>query len=126
MHYLKSQQVLKYLYYNYRYLASGDLMSSIQYHYLRGLTTISDIIKETCGAIWDCLHSLVLPASLTIENWLSKAKDFEELWNFNHCIGAIDGKHIVIQVNYILKYKKIIIPQILSLIYNNQYVSVSG
>jgi len=63
---------------------------------------------------------------LTIENWLSKAKDFEELWNFNHCIGAIDGKHIVIQVNYILKYKKIIIPQILSLIYNNQYVSVSG
>jgi len=36
MHYLKSQQALKYLYYNYRYLASGDLMSSIQYHYLRG------------------------------------------------------------------------------------------
>jgi len=78
MHYLKSQQALKYLYYNYRYLASGDLMSSIQYHYLRSLTTVSDIIKETFGAIWDCLHSLVLPASLT-ENLLSKAKDFEEL-----------------------------------------------
>jgi len=64
MHYLKSQQALKYLYYNYRYLASGDLMSSIQYHYLRGLTTVSDIIKETCGAIWDCLHNLVFTSSV--------------------------------------------------------------
>ncbi|OXU19454.1 hypothetical protein TSAR_013450, partial [Trichomalopsis sarcophagae] len=81
----------------YIYLASGDLVSSIQYHYLRGLTTVNDIIRETCGAIWNCLHSLVLPATLTTENWLSKEKDFEELWNFTHSIGAIDGKHIVLQ-----------------------------
>ncbi|XP_029164249.1 protein ALP1-like [Nylanderia fulva] len=72
-------------------------MSSIQYQYLRGLTTISNIIKETCETIWIYLNSLVLSPRLKKEEWLSIANNFEELWNFNHCIRAIDGKHVVIQ-----------------------------
>ena len=25
------------------------------------------------------------------------ANDFETKWNFEHCVGAIDGKHVVMQ-----------------------------
>lgn len=30
----------------------------------------------------------------TEENWLELARDFNDKWNFPHCIGAVDGKHI--------------------------------
>lgn len=78
-------------------------MTSLSYHYLLGLTIISNIIGETCDAIWTCLQKEVLPSSLSEDNWLQIANEFEQKWNFNHCIGAIDGKHVVIQVRiYIL------------------------
>ena len=31
------------------------------------------------------------------EEWLDIAKKFEEKWNFPHCLGAVDGKHIVMK-----------------------------
>lgn len=31
------------------------------------------------------------------EEWLQVAEGYEKIWQFSHCIGAIDGKHIVIQ-----------------------------
>lgn len=33
----------------------------------------------------------------TQEEWLDISENFEKLWNFPHCIGLIDGKHVVIQ-----------------------------
>ncbi|XP_029170002.1 putative nuclease HARBI1 [Nylanderia fulva] len=80
-----------------RFLASGDSMTSMSYQYLLGLTTVSNIISETCDALWSVLSKHVLPYPLTKEKWLNISKEFEEVWNFNHCIGAIDGKHVVIQ-----------------------------
>lgn len=44
----------------------------------------------------------MFPPRLKKEEWLSIANDFEQLWNFNHCSGAIDGKHVVIQVNIVI------------------------
>ena len=29
--------------------------------------------------------------------WLSVSMQYENMWNFPNCIGAIDGKHVVIQ-----------------------------
>ncbi|XP_011690497.1 PREDICTED: putative nuclease HARBI1 [Wasmannia auropunctata] len=80
-----------------RYVASGDLMTSMSYQYLIGVTTVSNIIRETCKAIWNRLCPLVLPPALSERDWLDIASDFEELTNFIHCIGAIDGKHVTIQ-----------------------------
>lgn len=73
-------------------------MHSMSYHYLIGLTTVSVIVGETCAALWSCLYEKVLPSRLEENDWRDIAADFEELWNFNHCIGAIDGKHVVIEV----------------------------
>lgn len=36
-----------------------------------------------------------IPSSPTA--WLEIADAFETLWNFPHCVGAIDGKHILLQ-----------------------------
>lgn len=73
-------------------------MHSMSYHCLAGVSTISHIISETCNAIWNAICRGVLPPSRTEEEWLHIANEFETRWNFNYCIGAIDGKHIIIQV----------------------------
>ncbi|XP_011868296.1 PREDICTED: uncharacterized protein LOC105562239 [Vollenhovia emeryi] len=80
-----------------RYLSTGDSMHSMSYHYLAGVSTISHIIGETCNAIWNSICQEVLPPSKSTEEWLRLAEEFEGRWNFNHCIGAIDGKHVTIE-----------------------------
>lgn len=81
-----------------RYLASGDSMESIVYQFRVSHNTVSKIVRETCRAIWISLKRTAFPR-LTRAGWLSHAKAFEEKWNFPHCIGAIDGKLVVMQVN---------------------------
>ncbi|KAJ8942352.1 hypothetical protein NQ314_007010 [Rhamnusium bicolor] len=79
-----------------RFLASGDSMTSLSYAFRLGKTTISNIIKETCIAIWNVLKNdaFLKPSE---EEWLRISQDFENQWNLPHCIGAIDGKHVAIQ-----------------------------
>ncbi|XP_071581133.1 uncharacterized protein [Temnothorax nylanderi] len=79
-----------------RFLASGDSMTSLSYQYLVGITTVSNIIKETCQAIWNALCPVVLKPNMKAE-WLAVSKSFNEKCQFPHCIGALDGKHITIQ-----------------------------
>lgn len=74
-------------------------MASLAMSYRIGKSTVSSIIQDTCEAIWEVLQYRVLfqPSQ---ENWMKIADDFFERWNFPHCIGAIDGKHVVIQVRF--------------------------
>lgn len=84
-----------------RYLASGDSMRSIGYAFRVSPNTVSMIIHETCNVIWEKLKDIVLPIP-SQDAWLKVAADFESIWNFPHCLGAIDGKHIAIEViNYL-------------------------
>jgi len=76
-------------------------MSSMMYQYLVGLTTVANIVDVTCQVIWEQLCPLVLWANIDEHEWNSIAEDFNNLWDFPHCIGAIDGKHVTIQVHYI-------------------------
>lgn len=73
-------------------------MISMSYNYNCGVTTVSKIISETCQALWECLSPLVLPKKLGIEEWKKISLQYETRWDFVNCIGAIDGKHVVIQV----------------------------
>ncbi|XP_029667638.1 putative nuclease HARBI1 [Formica exsecta] len=79
-----------------RYLASGDSMASISYAFRIGISTVPKIVSETCEVLWNSLHESVMPPT-NKESWLRIADEFKEKWNFPHCIGAIDGKHVVIQ-----------------------------
>ena len=54
------------------------------------------IIRETTQVVWSVLSKYV-EAPNTEESWKEIAKGFEKQWNFPHCVGAIDGKHVNIQ-----------------------------
>lgn len=73
-------------------------MISISFAFRIAHNTISKIIKETCNAIWECLNQTVL-LKPTVEAWLNIAQEFEQKWQLPHCVGAMDGKHVQIQVN---------------------------
>lgn len=59
---------------------------------------ISQIVFETTTVLWSALEDHVMPVP-TEDVWLSKAAEFEVMWNMPHCLGAIDGKHVRIQVS---------------------------
>lgn len=64
--------------------------------------------------------------------WLKIAKDFNDKWNFPHCLGAIDGKHVVMKCpantgSQFYNYKgtfSIVLLAIVDASYNFQYVHV--
>ena len=85
-----------------RYLATGNSMLSLSAEFRVAHNTISLIISDTCAAIWKRLSEKVF-LKPSQENWLKEAKEFEKIWNFPHCIGACDGRHMVMQV--IIFYK---------------------
>ncbi|XP_073471047.1 uncharacterized protein [Aquarana catesbeiana] len=76
-----------------RFLATGQSYASLHHYFLLGLSTVSKIIKETCVAIWEELHNVVMPEP-TEDIWESVVDTFWEKTQFPNCIGALDGKHI--------------------------------
>ncbi|KAM4050637.1 uncharacterized protein ACNLHF_017683 [Anomaloglossus baeobatrachus] len=76
-----------------RYLATGESFASLHLQFRLGKTTISEIVKETFGAIWKILTPIVMPIP-NMESWMNVAKNFDTVANFPNCLGAIDGKHI--------------------------------
>ena len=79
------------------YLAYGNSQQSLSFSFWIGRSTISGIITETCKAIWEGLKEQYLRSPGTPAEWKNIAKDFKDIWNLPHCIGAIDGKHIAIK-----------------------------
>ena len=75
-----------------RYLATGDSYRSLHYLFKISHQVISNIVRECCAALISVLkHMIKLPEN---ENeWLQKETDFRD--TFPHCLGAIDGKHVV-------------------------------
>ena len=81
-----------------RHLASGDSYLSLSSQYRIGVSTISKIVSETSKVIWVVLlKEGFLDPPKTTSDWKKIADDFENKWNFPNCLGAIDGKHIMIQ-----------------------------
>ena len=81
-----------------RYLVTGDAQTTIATTYRISPTTVGRIINETCVALWEVLNEeKYLKAPATETEWRDITSDFEKKWNFHHCIGAIDRKHIVTQ-----------------------------
>jgi hypothetical protein len=79
-----------------KYLATGNTFISLHYEYLLDATTRSEIVRDTCNAIWECLKQAYMSAR-NKNDWIRTANYFYERTNFPNCIGAVDGKHIRIR-----------------------------
>ncbi|XP_065194788.1 uncharacterized protein LOC135826078 [Sycon ciliatum] len=80
-----------------RYLASGESMQNIAIQFRVGHSTAHHIIIDVCQAIWAGLVDKYMQCPSKPAEWAAVATDFYARWNFPHCIGAIDGKHINMQ-----------------------------
>ena len=79
-----------------RFLATGQNLKAIAWHFRVAHNTISGIIKETVAAIIHVYANEVVKMPTTAREWLKIANDFAVRWQFPHCLGAIDGKHIAL------------------------------
>ena len=74
------------------YLTYSNSQQSMSFSYRIGKSTTSLI-----SAIWEALADQYLRRPKTVEEWMTISNDFRDIWNFPHCLGAIDGKHISMQ-----------------------------
>lgn len=76
----------------------------------------------------------ILQIPTTLERWLEVATQFEETWNFPHCLGALDGKHVILQApintgSEFFNYKSTFNVVLFALVdanYNFLYVNAGG
>jgi len=80
-----------------RFLAMGEIFRSLEFQFRVSRTAISYIVLEVCQAILSALGALCLQFPSTVEEWKAIENKFSERWNFPHCVGDLDGKHVVIQ-----------------------------
>lgn len=62
-----------------------------------GVTTVANIVAEVCRALWLNLAHGHLAVPSDTDDWRLIAANFQKKWNFPHCLGAIDGKHVVLK-----------------------------
>ena len=80
-----------------RYLASGASYSSMRFHWRLPHNTISCVVREVCTALVEELTDEMMKFPTNEEEWEKIAKDFYEIWDFPHVLGAIDGKHVAMK-----------------------------
>ncbi|XP_064111469.1 uncharacterized protein LOC135218961 [Macrobrachium nipponense] len=79
-----------------RFLATGQTFQELMFTTAISPQSLGGIIMETCSAICTVLKEYIKIPKTKIE-WLEVATAFERTWQFPHCIGAIDGKHVQIK-----------------------------
>ena len=79
------------------YLAYGDSQQSLSFAYRIARSTVSVIIHDTCAAIWEALSEVYVSPPQHCLEWKAISEEFDTMWNFPRCMGAIDGKHIAMQ-----------------------------
>ena len=80
-----------------RFLATGDTYRSLSFQFRISKAAISYIVVEVCSAIMKRMQPMYLKVPQTEEEWLEIASVFEKQWQYPHCLGVIDGKHVVLQ-----------------------------
>ena len=80
-----------------RYLATGKSYWTLAFSYRVAHNTIALFVPWVCQAIVDELKGEVFQTQQDpVAQW-AVAERFERRWNYPHCCGASDGKHIAIK-----------------------------
>ena len=78
------------------FLVTGETFRSLSFQFRIGYNTISYIVKGVTEAIVKYVGRDYIKTPSSTNEWLRISNLFESRWNFPHCLGAIDGKHILI------------------------------
>jgi hypothetical protein len=82
------------------FLFTGDSYKSHEYSFRVAGNTIGHIIPETCRALYKVLRKKFFKCPTTTIEWKKVADGFFTKWQFPNCIGAIDGKHVILRKPY--------------------------
>lgn len=110
-------------------MATGDSYKTIAFSYRLGHSTVQNIVIEVCTAINETCMAEFIPTP-SREKWLQIADDMWTMWNFPNCLGALDGKHVVIDApsnsgSLYFNYKKTFSIVLLALVdANYKFISV--
>ena len=80
-----------------RYYATGNSYQSMHFSWFMGDNTIGNIVRQVSEAIIAEYAEEKLNCPVTREGWMAIADKFSSRWNFHHCLGALDGKHVSIK-----------------------------
>ncbi len=80
-----------------KYLATSDSSKSLQYGFRVAYNTICLLISDVCQAIVDDYHEEVIKTPTTPQDWMVVANQMSRRWQYHHCLGVIDGKHVAIR-----------------------------
>jgi len=80
-----------------RYFSSGANYRVLEELFRIPYSTISVIVKETAEAMWKVMQPQYLLTPSSEQEWLEIAYGFATKWNYPFALGAIDGKHCVVQ-----------------------------
>ena len=87
---------LQLIFYFFSFLAHGDSYRSLANRFRMSTATVSHIVRDTCIGIWSALQPTEMPVPST-EDWIKIERQFATRWNFPNCVGALDGKHVLIE-----------------------------
>ena len=80
-----------------RFLATGNSYASLAFGFRVAKCTIGVIVPVVCQAIITEFQDEVVSTPRTPDDWRAVARGFSNRWNFQHCLGALDGKHVAIR-----------------------------
>ncbi|CAH1991680.1 unnamed protein product [Acanthoscelides obtectus] len=80
-----------------RYLATGRSVEDLKFSCAISPQLLGKIIPETCWALFMTLKNEYLKFPSSTNDWLEIANGFKRSCDFEHCLGAMDGKHIAIK-----------------------------
>ncbi|XP_049947096.1 uncharacterized protein LOC126454936 [Schistocerca serialis cubense] len=68
----------------------------MSFSYRVRISTVANIDEDICDALWQRLQPKFMPTP-DEAMWRNNERGFKDKWNFPHCNGAIDGKHVAAQ-----------------------------
>ena len=80
-----------------RFMATGDSYHSLAFNFRVAHNTISILVPQVCSSIVAEYKDEVLVLPSTSDAWREVASGFSRRWNYHHCCGAVDGKHVQIK-----------------------------
>nr|CAI5863553.1 unnamed protein product [Callosobruchus analis] len=80
-----------------RYLATGDSYKSLMYLFRIPQTTIARNIPNAAMQFTTVCKLILFQTPGSQEQWEQVSNEYEKKWQYPHCLGALDGKHIIIK-----------------------------